>query len=1307
MTTPDALPLGRIITFYSYKGGTGRTMALANVAWILASQGRRVLAIDWDLESPGLHRYLHPFMVDKQLRASPGVIDMIRAYATEAMRPTDSGGAQELDIDELAQIQRYASSLEYPFPKGGLLDLVPAGRQVPAYSAAVSTFDWANFYDRLGGGAFLQALRQDLRRNYDYVLIDSRTGLSDSAGVCTVLLPDIVVVCFTMSTQSIDGAAAVARSIRGQRDVPVQLYPVPMRVEDGELGKLERGRTYARQRFEPIIRALELADPEAYWGSVEIPHRVSYAYEEILAAFGDRARQGNSLLAAYERLAAELVGAPCELPPMDDKVRLRWLADFERRTATVAISLVISYAARDRMWAEWVASELNSVGQPSILHEVRDPIDPIERADRLLVLISQYYLRAREAHRVLRRGTEREVPGPGKFLISVRLDGIALPALVTASDVLDLMNLNAARARDALLTVLELPETVAGPDRGDRSGSGARFPATSPPVWKLPPRNPAFTGRDMILGRLRDRLLAHTTAVPVALTGMGGVGKTQTALEYAHRFAADYDIVWWISADQPALVRDELASLAGALRLSPGETSEQANAAREALRQGTPSARWLLIFDDADEPEPLRDYLPEGPGDVIVTSRNPLWRSMAGDSEEVGVFDRHESVELMSRRVDRLAPGDAEDVAERLGDLPLLIEQAAGFLATTAIAAREYVDLLDNRLIEVLDGAPPPDYPNSAAVTWSLAMDRLRAQRPAAARLLELCAFFAPEPIATWLLSTPRMIRELRPYERALRDPLLQASLIRDIGRYALARVDPTTNTVILHRLVQTVIRGAMTSEARLESQVQVQEILAAAAETTQGGPDDPGNWARYASIRPHLEPSGALQARDDGVRLLVIDMVRYLRHRGDLAGSQELAERTLTQWEQMFDPDDPLTQRMRVRLANTLRDRGRYQDSYAISVDAFDRLTRALGHGHLHTLEAMGGLGADLWWLGEFQRARQINEAAQTLWREAIGPDQPRTLNAANNVALAYRLFGDYERALELDTETRAMKIRVTGPTSLVVLYTEDSLGRDYRDLGNYRTSRTQLALALDVARESLGPDHPQTLRIGKSLAVSLRRMGDLKAAYDLVNDVAARSERSLGRDHPETAASVLEMAATLSARDDHAGAQQLARNALSQFGAIYGEHHPLTLAVANDLGVFLLSAREPDEARRILESSHDDLEDMEGQLGKDHPYAIISQLNVATARHAAKEFADARTLDEKAQSRLHKRYGDRHPLTLIAAANLAVSLRDTGAVHDALTQLGSVSDIMQEVLGDGHVYVETARAGRRILIDIEPPPT
>jgi MinD-like ATPase involved in chromosome partitioning or flagellar assembly len=299
---------GRIITFYSYKGGVGRSMALANVAWIMASNGLRVLVVDWDLEAPGIHHYFRPFLRDRGPALEPGLID----YFVEAAAGAASGRTVGQD-----DVLGYANSLDWEFSSGGAVDLIGAGRRDPSYALRVNGFSWQSFLERLGGHELLLRMKDDWAQEYDYVLIDSRSGIGDIAGICTIMIPDALVVCFALSGQGLEGSSAIAQSVATARAAnPLEIFPVPMRVDYGEKELLERARKACRSKFEPLLRDRM---PPDYWSRVEVPYVPFYAYNEMLAAFADAPFATGSVLGAAENLTGYLTRGTAtrtaEMPP--------------------------------------------------------------------------------------------------------------------------------------------------------------------------------------------------------------------------------------------------------------------------------------------------------------------------------------------------------------------------------------------------------------------------------------------------------------------------------------------------------------------------------------------------------------------------------------------------------------------------------------------------------------------------------------------------------------------------------------------------------------------------------------------------------------------------------------------------------------------------------------------------------------------------------------------------------------------------------------------------------------------------------
>jgi WD40 repeat protein len=320
---------GRIVTFYSYKGGTGRSMALANVAWVLASQGARVLVVDWDLEAPGLHRYFRPFLADKDLQGfeSQGLIDLVcDVSARHAAAGTGTAPPDARWLEQQADVSRWAKPLLWPSgedavtARHGSIDFLPAGRQDARYAQRVNSFDWAAFYERRNGGAFMDALRRSMAR-YDWVLIDSRTGVSDTAGICTVQLPDVLVVCFTLNHQSISGASAVAASARAaRREGELRILPLPTRLDGNEEDSLKAMMREARRRFGPLLDPR--LDADRYWLEMGVPYFSRYAYGEKLAPFEDQVNLSTSTLPSMERLTSYVTGgAVTALAPLPEEHR--------------------------------------------------------------------------------------------------------------------------------------------------------------------------------------------------------------------------------------------------------------------------------------------------------------------------------------------------------------------------------------------------------------------------------------------------------------------------------------------------------------------------------------------------------------------------------------------------------------------------------------------------------------------------------------------------------------------------------------------------------------------------------------------------------------------------------------------------------------------------------------------------------------------------------------------------------------------------------------------------------------------------
>jgi len=814
-----------------------------------------------------------------------------------------------------------------------------------------------------------------------------------------------------------------------------------------------------------------------------------------------------------------------------------------------------------------------------------------------------------------------------------------------------------------------------------------------------------FTGREQLLVQLLQAVTTGRTAVlPHALHGIGGVGKTQVAIEYAYRNRAAYDLIWWIPADQPGLVRSSLAALAPYLSLPPATANgeqEAAAAVIDALRRGAPYDKWLLIFDNADQPEDLNSLIPRGPGHVLITSRNHRWQGVV-DSIVVDVFNREESVEFLTKRVPKaITSGAAHQLAGELGDLPLALEQAGALQAETGMATTEYLHLLREHTRELLAESKPSEYPVPMTAVWRISVAQLTDAQPGALDLLRSCAFFGPDPI-------PRDVfrRGIRPtgsrLSQVLGDPILLARAIRDLGRFALATIDPTNRTVQVHRLIQALLRDELNADEKEKFRHEVHLLLAGA---TPADPNDETQWRRFNELVPHLGPARVTECTEPEIRDFARRMIRYLFVTGAFGPARAFAEECVSQWTRDSGENAPDVIAAQRYLGDILRDQGEYRAAYELTGATLEKARRALGPDDEDvTLALMTGYCADLRAQGDFGAARDLDREAVRRMEESLGPVHPRTLRAKNNLALDLGFVSDYAAARNLLQSTYVAQSQATsGVSRAEVLSSWSDLSRVVRLAGEYAEARLLAEDAYEFGRQELGADHPWTLRTAKELSIALRMAGESADDVSLARDLLKQFERVLGRNHPDTLAAATNLANTLRVAGEIDEAFEISRDGLAQYRLAYPADHPHVHGCAGNVALLTRLRGDTAGARELDEAA---LQALTNKLGRDHDYSLTVAHNLASDLSALDDKHAAVALGEDTLTRLRVVLGPDHPVTLGCAANLALDLAADGEREKAGQLAAEAQERFRRVLGPDHLDTKAAALGQRLEFDFDPAP-
>ncbi|MFB7373795.1 FxSxx-COOH system tetratricopeptide repeat protein [Streptomyces sp. NPDC056222] len=983
--------------------------------------------------------------------------------------------------------------------------------------------------------------------------------------------------------------------------------------------------------------------------------------------------------------------------------------------------VLVVFPGYHRPWAAWIAQRLEAHGVRTTLQRWDPPREvPLEdslgdlllaRGQVLLVLNDWFFelgpRPAGEWNDVLRGF----VAAHAERFAAVNLTNRPLLPATAVLEPVSLWGVGEDEAEARLLARLTVEARRPAGRRGV-PGPPVRYPDTPPEIWgEVPRRNPRFTGRDDLLTELQERLMdAERGNAACTLLGMSGIGKTQIAAEYAHRFSPDYDVVWWVNSDDRNVQRDRFGELAAELGLAVGnEPGERIRAVREALRRGDPRSKWLVIFDGWDDTDGIDVMLPHGTGHVLITSRNLGWREHT-DIVQVPSFDRAESTGYLMRRAPHISGVEADEVAAEFGDVPLPLVQAASWLGESGMEVAEYLRMVrEGRLSTVDETSAGEGFPHASLTSWSILINRLRRAQPQAVEILSLCASFAPGRIPLGIVraypqaDVPEDLRwmnaDLAAWTRAL-DTLVNYSVLtrESRGPVTSTEIGPHQESVHMHRLVHDIVSRLTDGPTRAAHRKAVRNLL---AEADPGNPMDSRHWPRYAELLPHLEPSGALASRDPRIQNAVLNCLRYCYRSGEFKAGARLAEKIRSSWSEFMDPLAQPMMDLTTQEGNVLRSSGRFREAYQLDHALQERLRAATPPHELGMMLCNGAIASDLRHLGQYAEAESLQREVLDEAQRLLGEAEFVTLVARFNLGVGLRLLGRYQEAYDLDVETLARRETLLRPRHANTLNSSIACAQDLRLLGRYRDALARQESTLKMHVQVLGALHPQTLKARAQLALCRRREGgsqqDISATMSSVLD---QLEQVHGRGHYVTLAFINDYGNYLREHGDLAAARDLIDEAESGYRALLGPAHPFATGMLSSTGLVMQARGDRADAMAMLEAS---LAGLTASLGPDHPWVLGCALNAAGARNFNGRVADATELSRETLRRSRHTLGNDHPLTLSCQIALAADLRGLREVEEA----GKVEEdallTLTRTLGAQHPHTLSARQRIRPYWDFE----
>jgi tetratricopeptide (TPR) repeat protein len=979
-----------------------------------------------------------------------------------------------------------------------------------------------------------------------------------------------------------------------------------------------------------------------------------------------------------------------------------------RVVADQPVDFFVSYSSADHAWAQWIAWQLEQAGYSTLIQAwdfrpgsnfVLEMDRATGQAERTIAVLSPAFLESPYTSAEWAAAFREDPTGERRKLVPVRVRACEPGRLLGSVVWIDLVELSEDEARERLLSGLSPARRKpreAAPFPGEAQLTASRhptFPLPGPTIWNVPVATRTFSGRRGALDRLvaslhRDGSVTVTQAQ--AIHGLGGVGKTQLAARYAREHQDEYDVVWWVRAEQQDTRLSDYAELAHRLGLV-ADANDDLEAARAAAKTWLErSHRWLLVFDNASEPAELHCLMPEGSGGhILITSRaHADWRAVGAEPIALDVFTRDESHGFLQDRTGQADEDAAEVLAEALGDLPLALEQAASYVNRQAIDIATYCRRLWERAPELFAQDRPLDYEHTVATTWSMSFDLVRVV-PGASDVVCLCGYLASERIPRELID--RWLRQHQPEASA--DQVTEALL--SVGLVAAADDD----AVNMHRLVQRVARSRMTTEQRQGVAAQTVALLLDAFPADAA---DPSAWETCSALVPHVlavvdRPDANVQG-SAAIADLLSKVATFRQGRAEFEAARAAAERALDLHQRVHGPDHPQVAATLTRLATALDQLGETEPAQGALERALRINERHYGPTHPETATTLMHLAAAFARGGKLEKARKVNERALAVTEKCLGADHPQAGAILRNLGIVLDQLGDPYASLDHLERAVSVTAHALGDEHVEVAATLVNLGSVLRALGRGPQARDALLRALAISESAFGPEHPYVAASLGNLGSLLDELGDHAAAADLNRRALQISRQVYGPAHPHTAIRLAKLAVSERnlGRIDEAREHLLAAARITE--ATRGpEHHDLAGILAN-LGSVLHDAGEHQDALRALCRS---LEIERTAVGATSAGVATTLVHIAITQQSMGDLAAAEASLSEALDIQRQLFRDDHPTVAVTLFNQGLVLIRSGRPKEAVSAFTAALAINERIFGGAHPTVANTLLGLAAALD------